>query len=184
MRQRPARLFFDSNDYKLLSIVNDVLKRGARPQSLSSLMAPHMHPHGIKEMAAPSGLRIAYAIVSLLGSLEAGKAHDRIAALRSLREEVFSSATTFYHKNTARVLLQIMKELVRSEGNELRQLKLAHDFRTVYTGKPRMVRAELAKYHLIEMPEEWNQFAFDDHVHDANTKGRKSPTHQIGRAHV
>jgi len=179
MRQRPARLFFDSNDYKLLSIVNDVLKRGARPQSLSSLMAPHMHPHGIKEMAAPSGLRIAYAIVSLLGSLEAGKAHDRIAALRSLREEVFSSATTFYHKNTARVLMQIMKELVRSEGNELRQLKLAHDFRTVYTGKPRMVRAELAKYHLIEMPEEWNQFAFDDHVHDANTKGRKSPTHLL-----
>ena len=29
------------------------------------------------------------------------------------------------------------------------------------------------------MPEEWNQIAFDDHVHDANTKGRKSPTHLI-----
>jgi hypothetical protein len=64
MNQRPSRLFFDRNDYKLLSIVNDVLKRGSRPQSLSSLMAPYMHPHGIKEMAAPSGLRIAYAIVS------------------------------------------------------------------------------------------------------------------------
>lgn len=179
MNQRPSRLFFDRNDYKLLSIVNDVLKRGSRPQSLSSLMAPYMHPHGIKEMAAPSGLRIAYAIVSLLGSLEAGKAQDRIAALRSLREEVFSSATSFYHKNTARVLVQIMKELVRSEGNQLRQLKLAHDFRMVYTGKPRRVREELAKYHLLEMPEEWNQFAFDDHVHDANTKGRKSPTHLL-----
>ncbi len=179
MKKKPSRLFFDTNDYKLLNIVNDVLKRGSRPQSLSSLMAPYMHPHGIKEMAAPSGLRIAYAIVRLLGSLEAGKANDRIVALRCLREEVFSSATTYYHKNTARVLLQIMKELVRSEGNELRQLQLAHDFRTVYTGKPRMVREELAKYHLLEMPEEWNQFAFDDHVHDANTKGRKSPTHLL-----
>ena len=29
------------------------------------------------------------------------------------------------------------------------------------------------------MPEEWNQIAFDDHVHDANTKGRKTPTHLI-----
>ena len=29
------------------------------------------------------------------------------------------------------------------------------------------------------MPEEWNQYAFDDHVHDANTKGRKSPTHLV-----
>ncbi len=179
MQKKPSRLFFDANDYKLLSIVNDVLKRKNRPQSLSSLMTPYMHPHGIKEMSASSGLRIAYAIAGLLGSLEAGRAHDRIAALRSLRDEVFSSSVSFYHKNTARVLMQIMKELVRSEGNELRQLMLAHDFRMVYTGKPRLVRAELAKYHLLEMPEEWNQFAFDDHVHDANTKGRKSPTHLL-----
>jgi hypothetical protein len=179
MKHKPSRLFFDANDYKLLDIVNDVLKRESRPQSVSSLMMPYMHPHGIKEMAAPSGLRIAYAIVSLLGSLEAGKARDRIVALRSLRDEVFSSSTSFYYKNTARVLMQIMKELVRNQGNELRQLELAHDFRRVYTGKPLLVRQELAKYHLLEMPEEWNQFAFDDHVHDANTKGRKSPTHLL-----
>ncbi len=179
MSPTPSRLFLDSNDYKLLNIVNDVLKRASRPQSLSTLMASYMHPHGIKEMAAPSGLRIAYAIVSLLGSLEAGKARDRLVALRSLREEVFSSATTFYHKNTARVLVQIMKELVRSQGNKLNQLKLAHDFRMVYTGKPSLVRNQLNKFHLLEMPEEWNQFAFDDHVHDANTKGRKSPTHLL-----
>ena len=42
-----------------------------------------------------------------------------------------------------------------------------------------MVRRLLREYHLLEMPEEWNQLAFDDHVHDANTKGRKSPTHLI-----
>ena len=179
MSHPPSRLFFDKNDYKLLNIVNDVLKRGSRPQSMSSLMASYMHPHGIKEMAAPTGLRIAYAIVSLLGSLEAGKARDRIVALRSLREEVFSSGTTFSHRNTARVLMQTMKELVRSQGNELKQLKLAHDFRMAYTGKPRLIRKLLAKYHLLEMPEQWNQFAFDDHVHDANTKGRKSPTHLL-----
>ncbi|MCL2790208.1 MAG: hypothetical protein FWD79_06140 [Desulfobulbus sp.] len=179
MKNRPSRLFFDANDYKLLSIVNDVLKRRSRPQSVGSLMISNMHPHGIKEMAAPSGLRIAYAIVSLLDSLEAGKVQDRIIALRSLRDEVFSSATSFYSKNTARVLMQIIKELVRHEGDERRQLKLAHDFRMVYTGRPRLVRKELAKYHLLEMPEEWNQFAFDDHVHDANTKGRKSPTHLL-----
>ncbi len=29
------------------------------------------------------------------------------------------------------------------------------------------------------MPEEWNQVSFDDHVHDSNTKGRKSPSHLI-----
>jgi len=55
-----------------------------------------MHPQGIKEMAAPRGLRIAYAIVSLLGSFEKGLAGDRIKALRSLRDEVFLSSPTFY----------------------------------------------------------------------------------------
>ena len=76
MKRKAPRLFFDANDYKLLAIVNDVLRRKSRPQSLSSLMAPYMHPRGIKEMAAPSGLRIAYAIVGLLGSLEAGKGSE------------------------------------------------------------------------------------------------------------
>ncbi len=37
----------------------------------------------------------------------------------------------------------------------------------------------MQRYHLLEMPEEWNQLAFDDHVHDVNTKGRKSATHLI-----
>jgi hypothetical protein len=179
MQKKPNAIFFDKNDYQLLKIVNDVLERGSQSQALRSILVEHMHPHGIKEMAAPRGLRIAYAIASLLGSFDQGRASDRIKALRSLRDEVFLSSTTFYEKNTARVLLQIMKDLLRSSDNELRQLKLAHDFRMVSTGNPRKVRAELAKYHLLEMPEEWNQFAFDDHVHDANTKGRKSPTHLI-----
>jgi hypothetical protein len=179
MHNKPSFIFFDKNDYELLKIVNDLQVRGQESQALHSLLVEHMHPHGIKEMAAARGLRIAYAIASLLGSFEKGKATDRIKALRSLRDEVFLSSTTFYQKNTARVLLQIMKELLRSRDNELRQLKLAHDFRMVSTGNPRKVRAELTKYHLLEMPEEWNQFAFDDHVHDANTKGRKSPTHLV-----
>jgi hypothetical protein len=179
MKNRPASIFFDKHDYQLLRIVRDVLERGSQFKTLGSLLVEHMHPHGIKEMAAPRGLRIAYAIASLLGSFETGKASDRIRALRSLRDEVFLSSTTFFQKNTARVLLEIMKDLLRSSDNELRQLKLAHDFRMVSTGNPRKVRAELTNYHLLEMPEEWNQYAFDDHVHDANTKGRKSPTHLV-----
>ncbi len=179
MQNKPSPIFFDKDDYQLLEIVEDILKRGKQSQVLRSLLSNNMHPHGIKEMAAERGLRIAYAVAGLLGSLESGKANDRIIALRSLRDEVFLSSSDFYQKNTARVLLQIMKELLRSSDNELRQLKLAHDFRMVLAGNPRKVRSELAKYHLLEMPEEWNQFAFDDHVHDANTKGRKSPTHLV-----
>ncbi len=179
MKLKTSSLFFDKNDYHLLEIVDDVLERGPRSQTIRSLPMEHMHPHGIKEMAAPQGLRIAYAVVSLLGSFEKGKARDRLRALRSLKEEVFLFSSSYYRNNTARVLLQIMKELVRTKKNEMRRLKLAHDFRIVSTGNPRTIRKELAKYHLVEMPEEWNQLSFDGHVHDANTKGRKSPTHLI-----
>ncbi|HSO09794.1 MAG TPA: hypothetical protein VLR45_07380, partial [Desulfoprunum sp.] len=179
MPTNPTRPFFDKDDYELLRIVKKVLSRAHKQQSMSSLMIASMHPHGIKEMAASRGLRIAHAIAQLLGSLETGKADDRLVALRSLRDEVFLSATTYFQKNTARVLMQIMKELVRNRGNTLRQLKLAHDFRLVSTGRPRLVRTELRQYHLLEMPEEWNQFTFDDRVHDANTKGRKSATHLV-----
>ncbi|MFO7595732.1 MAG: hypothetical protein R6W92_05215, partial [Desulfocurvibacter africanus] len=143
------------------------------------LLEPHLHPHGIKDMAWDKGLRIAYAVAKLLGSLETGEAADRLTALRALREEVLTTAQGVLRKNTARVLLSIMKDLVRARGDEIRQLMLARDFRAAATGKPRVVRAFLRHYHLLEMPEDWNQLAFDDHVHDANTKGRKSATHLI-----
>jgi hypothetical protein len=171
--------YFDPNDYVLLNIVNDVLHRDESHKLVKNLLIPYLHPHGIKEMSATMGLRIAYAVIHLLGSLEAGKAADRLNALRSLYDEVLCSSQSTLRINTARVLLETMKELVRSHGDYVRQLVLARDFRTAAYGKPRFIRSQLDKYHLIEMPEEWNQIAFDDHVHDANTKGRKSPTHLI-----
>lgn len=179
MKKRLAnRLLFDPQDYEMLRIVNDVLARG-QYSGLKRILAPYLHPNGIKQMAATRGLRIAYAVIHLLGSLERGKAPDRIEALRALRGEVLMASQSTLAINTARVLLQIMKELVRSKDDPLRQLALAHDFRRAILGKPRIIRRKLREYHLIEMSEDWSQLAFDDHVHDANTKGRKSPTHLI-----
>ncbi|MDD5090680.1 MAG: hypothetical protein PHQ23_07155, partial [Candidatus Wallbacteria bacterium] len=97
----------------------------------------------------------------------------------AVRAETLHDSSQTHRLNLARVLLQIMKEIVRAGGNEEKQLALAHDFRDASSGNPRLIRKQLRKYHLLEMPEEWNQLAFDHHVHDANTKGRKSPTHLI-----
>lgn len=174
-----SKILFDRRDYELLGIVNDVLNRNKSLSYLRSLLYPYMHPRGIKEMAASRGLRMAYATVRLMESLEVGKVDDRLTALRCLRDEVMHSGDSPMPNNTARVLLVIMKELVRARDDESRQIQLAHDFRTAATGKPRHIRAFLHRYHLLEMPEEWNQVAFDDHVHDVNTKGRKSPSHLI-----
>jgi len=179
MADKPGKLLFDKRDHELIRIVNDALSTGAGGGFTRKVYFSYLHPHGIKEMTETKGLRTAFAVAQLLGSLEVGGVDDRINALRSLRHEVIDTAEGPLAKNTARVLLQIMKELVRAHGDYPRQLRLAHEFRRTASGKPRIVRQQLRYYHLLEMPEEWNQIAFDDHVHDANTKGRKSSTHLV-----
>ncbi len=174
-------LFFDKQDHELLHLVNLLLDSGAQSgeQYAKKIFDHALHPHGIKELAVSNDKRIAYAVVNLLYSLEIGQAKDRVMALQALHDEVILGAGSNFRYNTGRVLIQIMKELVRSKGDTERQLKLAHDFRAATSGRRRVVRTLLRRYYLLEMPEEWNQITFDHHVHDANTKGRKSPTHLI-----
>jgi hypothetical protein len=179
MGKKLNKLFFDKRDRALIRIVNDALSADGSAQFARKVYFPYLHPHGIKEMTETKGLRTAYAVAQLLSSLEVGGVDDRINALGALRHEVIDTAEGPLSKNTARVLLQIMKDLVRAHGDYRTQLVLAHEFRRTASGKPRIVRQKLRSYHLLEMPEEWNQIAFDDHVHDANTKGRKSSTHLI-----
>ncbi|MFH2009178.1 MAG: hypothetical protein ABI333_21495 [bacterium] len=176
VRYRP---FYDEDDYRLLEIVNKIISRGKNPTLLRKLFDPALHPGGIKELAAPKSLRIASAMIDLLGTLEQGSPNERLTALRAVRAEALHDRSQALRLNVARVLLQIMKEIVRAHGDVERQLALAHDFRKASSCKPRLIRRQLRKYHLLEMPESWNQLAFDHHVHDANTKGRKSPTHLI-----
>jgi len=179
MKNRTLPILFDKEDHDLLDIVNEVLHRDKSRVYIKNLLNPYLHPHGIREMAASRELRIAYAVAHLLNSLDVGEAKDRLSALRSLRDEVLSSAETPFRMNTARVLVQIMKMLVRRQGDLRSRLELAHDFRLAASGRPRVIREQLSRHHLLEMPEEWNQIATDDHVHDVNTKGRKSPSNLI-----
>ena len=172
-------IYFDKEDHALLGMVNAIVEQGRYASRDQQLFAPELHPHGIKELAVSRELRVAYAVANLLNSLELGGETDRIAALRSLHYEVLYTAASTFRRNTGRVLIQIMKDLVRAHGDPERQLMLAHDFRAATTGKRRIVRAMLRRYHLLEMPEEWDQLTFDNHVHDANTKGRKTPTHLV-----
>lgn len=173
------KFYFDKQDRELLTLVNRVINTRGTHRMEYTLFDAGLHPHGIKALSVSLEMRVAQAVVQLLGSLEAGKAEDRLRALHTLYDEVLNSAGTSLRRNTARVLIQIMKELVRAHGNELQQLKLAHEFRRATTGNPRVVRRLLDRYHLVEMPEDWSQLSFDHHVHDANTKGRKNPTHLI-----
>ena len=174
-----SRFFFDTRDHDLIKIVNDLYDSQLPLGYTQKLYYPFFHPLGIKELAESKGLRIAYSVVHLLNSLERGDEENRIQALKGLRDEIIGTSTGPMPLNSARVLLQLMKEMVRARGHYGRQLELAHDFRKTASGKPGLIRRQLQKYYLLEMPEEWNQLTFDDHVHDANSKGRKTPTHLI-----
>ncbi len=171
-----ASWFFDKADLDLLRMVNNAMDRMDADDKPTGL---NLHPHGILELATTHEFRVARAVANLLGSLSAGQMEDRLTALQTLRDEVLHSARTPFRYNTGRVLVQIMKEIVRSRSDKTRQLMLMHDFRKVASGNPRIVRHFLTRHHLLEMPEEWNQLTMDHHVHDANTKGRKNPTHLI-----
>lgn len=172
-------IFFDRRDYKLIEIVTSVYNEPKTLGYTSKLLYPYFHPLGIKELAESRGLRAAYSIVNLMESIESGDITRRLKALAGLKDDLVDTVGGPMPKNTSRVLLQIMKDLVRAKGEPEHQLKLAHDFRIAAFGKPRAIRHLLDHYHLLEMPEEWNQITFDDHVHDANTSGRKSATHLI-----
>lgn len=172
-------IYFDRNDYLLVELFNDIISRKKDKARFRSLLSPYLKPHGIKELAAPYGIRIAYAAFNLLGSLESDEVNERLRALSALKNEVMATSKTTLRNNRARVLIQIAKEIIRSGNDEQKQLRLAHDFRSVSFGKSSFIREQLKKYHLLEMPEEWNQLTFDDRVHDANSKGRKSASHLV-----
>ncbi|PIE63434.1 MAG: hypothetical protein CSA25_00410 [Desulfobacter postgatei] len=179
MRRAINSIFFDKRDYKLIEIVNSVSNDPKILGYTGKLLYPFFHPLGIKELAESRGLRAAYSILNLMESIKTGDITSRLKALAGLKDDIVNTVGGPIPQNTSRVLLQIMKDLVRAKADPEHQLKLAHDFRIAAFGKPRVIRNLLDHYHLLEMPEEWNQITFDDHVHDANTSGRKSATHLI-----
>jgi len=172
---------FDQQDFDLVELVNEVTRKRKekRPDRVRKLFNPYLHPRGIKELAATRQQRIAFAVVRLLRSLDSEAAQDRLLALKALHDELVEGGQHEMLLNTGRVLIEIMKDLVRERGDSWRQVELAHQFFSAASGRPSVVRRNLREYHLLEMSEKWNQVAFDHHVHDANTKGRKSPTHLI-----
>ncbi len=172
---------YDKQDLFFLDSVNKSIEN---TQKIETHFYEKIHPNGIIDMSISQEIRMASAVVSLLDKLNTNNINDRLIALENLHNEVLFTAGTKFRRNTARVLIEIMKEIVRSYGDKQKQLQLAHDFRIAATGKPTIIRKLLRRYHLLEMPEAWNQLIFDHHVHDANTKGRKSPTHLIMDAWV
>ncbi|MCF8026357.1 MAG: hypothetical protein K9K82_12825, partial [Desulfobacteraceae bacterium] len=88
---RIPRIFFDPRDHNLLHMFNEVVGRDRTRFQTRREFFHYFHPRGIKEMAESRGLRIAYAVIHLLESLEFGQMQHRLNALRALHDEVMCS---------------------------------------------------------------------------------------------
>ena len=139
-------LYFDRQDRELLKMINDIIDNGPSSDLEHKIFKTSLHPHGILNLTTTHEYRMAQAVINLLGSLnKVGSAEDRLAALRTLHDEVLHSAQTTFRYNTGRVLIQIMKAIIRSRNDEFAQLKLIHNFRKAASGNPRIVREFLNK---------------------------------------
>lgn len=68
MKRFFSRLLFDRRDHDLIRIVDELRHRSGEYGFARKRYYPIFHPNGIKEMAEPRGLRIAYAVAHLLNS--------------------------------------------------------------------------------------------------------------------
>ncbi len=173
-------VLFDQRDFELVRMVNAYADRDlASDRRERRARILNFHPNGLRELTSRKAFRVAQAVMGLLDTRPTSTPEERLEALRILRAEACSSARSPLRLNTARVLIQLMKELLRARGHVSSQLCLAHDFHKAASGRPRIVRSLLRRLNLLEMPEAWNQRAFDYHVRDSHSSGRKSPTHLI-----
>lgn len=173
-------VLFDQRDFELVRMVNAYADRDpASDRRDRRARILNFHPNGLRELTSRKAFRVAQAVMGLLDTRPTSTPEERLEALRVLRAEACSSARSPLRLNTARVLIQLMKELLRARGHVSSQLCLAHDFHKAASGRPRIVRSLLRRLNLLEMPEDWNQRAFDYHVRDSHSSGRKSPTHLI-----
>lgn len=173
------QLFFDPGDRELVRIAADGVAEGRDP-GLERYVS-ELHPRGILELVDPRSTRIVKSVIVLLDNFTPGAEamNRRLNALTLLKDELCEGLNVPLKYNTARVLPELAKELIRVRHEPERALRAAHDLRMALLGNPRFIRSQLKRFHLIEMPEKTIPVTFDYHVHDANTKGRKSPSHLI-----
>ena len=173
------KIFFDPGDREL---VERILQAGEENRSRKlSGGAAELHPRGILELVEPRSCRIVRSVMTLLEDFSPGSeaVQRRLDAIALLRDELCEGLNVPLKYNTARVLTELAKELCRLRHDGVRALRAAHDLRMALLGNPRFIRQQLKRFQLVEMPEKSTPVTFDYHVHDANTKGRKSPSHLI-----
>ena len=174
-----VEILFDAYERKLLAQIAafSITQQGREVFSYNAFTS---HPEGVLELAVAKEIRIAKALYFILNTDSDKDTSHRLKALERLRGDIFSVKTGL-RINAARVLVEIMKDLLgqSKRSNLIRQLELLRDFREVFSGKAGIVRRQLQRYQLLEIPEDESQLAFDDTVYNVSKLKKMNPSHLI-----
>jgi predicted transcriptional regulator len=172
-------LSFGKNSHELRLKIN---KRIDIPEKIEEL--PNSHPRGFIKEFRKRRTTIVESYLRINQSLESSNYNERLHALSLLAEHIIHSRSLKMPLNTARVQLALMKQVVKNRDNKRAQLELMSDFTISSFGHPRVIRKYLKRLDIIEVQETSDELkniiaAWDFHVHDNASYGRKSPTNLI-----
>jgi hypothetical protein len=166
---------FSKNLQELRAKIN---KRIDIPEKIQAL--PPSHPRGFIKEFRKRRTTIGESYLRISQSIDSGDYNERLNALSLLAEHIIYSRSLKMPLNAARVQLALIKQVIKNRDNKRAQLELMHDFTISSFGHPRSIRKYLKRLDIIEVPESGNQLkdipaAWDFHVHDNASYGKKSP---------
>jgi hypothetical protein len=163
---------------KVEALVNMLNQEIDSPERVPTV-APS-NPSGFVREVSKRRLNMAQAYLTLVGIQGVENWERRLQALQLVTWSAWNAKTLSMPVNTARVQIQLMKECIQARGRRRRQLELMSDFSVASYGAEPVIRRLLKEHGLIEVPEDGRNLselnlAFDDHVHDSLSQGRKTP---------
>ncbi|MDX9721671.1 MAG: hypothetical protein RBU37_13050 [Myxococcota bacterium] len=181
-RQLAALRDFFSFSSEVRLLVDTLNREIDAPENVSFRLPSH--PVGFVREVTKRRLTIAEAYLKLIHLSAPDEYEERLEVLRTLAHQAWHSKTMLMPLNTARVQIALMKACVKAVDDRRRQLELMSDFALSSYGQPHVIRRLLDELDLIEVPELGRPLreldvAWDDHVHDFLTEGRKTPSQLV-----
>jgi hypothetical protein len=140
------------------------------------------HVSGIKNLVYNKAIDMALLYVATCSASR----EDRLVALARLRDEAFNYQGLEMPYNARRILLALMKETVKAQGELAQQHRYMAAFYQALSGRAYVVRTTLDALGLAEIPEAAHSRVdgWDDHVYDNAGPGRKTPAQLVLDAYI
>jgi hypothetical protein len=140
------------------------------------------HVSGIKNLVYNKAIDMAL----LYSAICSASREDRLVALARLRDEAFNYQGLEMPYNTRRILIALMKETVKAQGELALQRRYMAAFGQALSGRAYVVRTMLDELGLAEVPEAARSRVdgWDDHVYDNAGPGRKTPAQLVLDAYI